>query len=163
MPVTDVDNCVRLGDAVIEPSLNQITINGKRWRVPKRDMDVLHFLMRHETRVISRDTLLNEVWDDVIVTDDAVTLSISRLRKAFGDDPRNPRVIETIPKRGYRLMIASQPFEVRRPWIFSKPSFWITTLGFLLVLVTVLFLLVRVEYERVGDLVEEQPVTEIDG
>lgn len=163
MTLSHVDDSVRLGDAVVEPSLNRITINGEAVRIPKRDMDVLLFLMKSGMKVISRNAVLDEVWGEVIVTDDALTLSISRLRKAFGDDPRDPRVIETIPKRGYRLMIMPESYEVRASSVFSKPSFWITTLSVLLILVTVLFLLVRVEYQRVEDLHELAPVSKSDG
>ena len=163
MTLSDVDECVRLGNAVVEPSLNRITINGKAVRIPKKDMDVLFFLMTSGMKVISRNAVLDEVWGDVIVTDDALTLSISRLRKAFGDDPRDPQIIETIPKRGYRLMIMPESREVRTSSVFSRPSFWIVTLSVLLVLVTALFLLVRVEYQRVGDLVDLAPVSKSGG
>ena len=163
MTLSDVDERVRLGNAIVEPSLNRITVNGDAVRIPKRDMDVLFFLMRSEMKVVSRHAVLDDVWSDVIVTDDALTLSISRLRKAFGDDPKDPRIIETIPKRGYRLMITPQVCEARPPSVFSKPSFWITTLGVLLVLVTILFVLLRVEYQRLGDLREHTAVSNNDG
>ncbi len=163
MTLSDVDERVRLGNAIVEPSLNRITVNGDAVRIPKRDMDVLFFLMRSEMKVVSRHAVLDDVWSDVIVTDDALTLSISRLRKAFGDDPKEPHVIETIPKRGYRLMISPEACEARSPLVFSKPSFWIATLGVLLVLVTILFVLLRVEYQRVGDIQEHATVSNSNG
>ena len=66
-------------------------------------MDVLVCLAEHAGEVVSRDTLNEQVWGNVVVTDQAVTNCISELRHHLGDDRSAHRVIETIPKRGYRL------------------------------------------------------------
>ena len=68
-------------------------------------MEVLVCLARHGGSVVSKDKLIAEVWADTpFVGDDALVRCISELRRVFSDDPRAPRVIETIPKRGYRLL-----------------------------------------------------------
>ena len=51
-----------------------------------------------------RHQILDEVWQQEFVGDGAVSSIISRLRKALADDARSPRHIETLPKRGYRLL-----------------------------------------------------------
>ncbi|HMB93596.1 MAG TPA: winged helix-turn-helix domain-containing protein, partial [Rhodothermales bacterium] len=51
-----------------------------------------------------RETLIDTVWPDVVVTDDVLTRCVSELRKLFDDDARAPHVIETIPRVGYRLL-----------------------------------------------------------
>jgi len=56
--------------------------------------------------VVSREDLQDAIWGDVVVGDDSLTNAIIKIRRAFGDDARNPKVIETIPKRGYRLIAA---------------------------------------------------------
>jgi tetratricopeptide (TPR) repeat protein len=66
-------------------------------------MDVLVCLAERAGEVVSRDTLNQQVWGNVVVTDQAVTNCISELRHHLGDDRSAHRVIETIPKRGYRL------------------------------------------------------------
>ncbi len=66
-------------------------------------MDVLVCLAEHAGEVVSRETLNQQVWGNVVVTDQAVTNCISELRHHLGDDRSAHRVIETIPKRGYRL------------------------------------------------------------
>ena len=53
---------------------------------------------------MTRDELARAVWAGTVVGDDAVTNAIIKLRKAFDDDSRSSKVIETIPKRGYRLV-----------------------------------------------------------
>jgi DNA-binding winged helix-turn-helix (wHTH) protein len=60
--------------------------------------------------VVSRSDLEDKVWTGMIVTDDAVTSAIIKLRKAFGDNAKDPRFIATVPKRGYQLIAA-----VRKP------------------------------------------------
>ena len=67
-------------------------------------MDVLVCLAEHAGEVVSRDTLNQRVWTHIVVTDQAVTNCISELRHHLGDDRSANRIIETIPKRGYRLV-----------------------------------------------------------
>jgi TolB-like protein/DNA-binding winged helix-turn-helix (wHTH) protein/Tfp pilus assembly protein PilF len=67
-------------------------------------MEVLMVLAEHAGEVISREKLLADVWAGVVVSDEALTQSIIKLRRAFGDNPRAPAYIETISKRGYRLI-----------------------------------------------------------
>jgi TolB-like protein/Tfp pilus assembly protein PilF len=59
--------------------------------------------------VVSREELLAAVWPGVVVGDDVLTQSINKLRKALGDKPRSPAYIETISKRGYRLIAPVAP------------------------------------------------------
>src|SRR5688572_3291261 len=67
-------------------------------------MEVLMLLAEHADRVVSREELLHAVWPGVVVGDEALTQSVIKLRRALGDDSRSPSYIETIPKRGYRLI-----------------------------------------------------------
>src|SRR5690242_10398340 len=55
--------------------------------------------------VVNKDRLISAVWPDVFVTDDVLPGCIATLRRAFADDARKPKVIETIPKSGYRLLL----------------------------------------------------------
>ncbi|NNF58729.1 MAG: hypothetical protein HKN04_10865, partial [Rhodothermaceae bacterium] len=72
--------------------------------VQPKPMDVLVHLAAHAGQTVSRDELMEAVWPDVYVTEHALNRCVSQLRKLFGDDPRDPQVIETIPKAGYRLI-----------------------------------------------------------
>jgi len=67
-------------------------------------MEVLLCLAKHAGETLPKETLFHAVWPDTFVTDDVLTHSISELRRAFEDDAREPRIIQTIPKRGYRLV-----------------------------------------------------------
>jgi len=67
-------------------------------------MGVLVCLARHAPRVVSRETLLEEVWGDAFVGDEVVSHAIWELRRALGDSARDPTYIQTIPRKGYRLL-----------------------------------------------------------
>src|SRR5262245_38034320 len=67
-------------------------------------MEVLVYLARRPGEVVARDTLIRDVWGETFVTDHVLTRCIGELRKVFDDDVREPRVIQTIDKSGYRLI-----------------------------------------------------------
>jgi DNA-binding winged helix-turn-helix (wHTH) protein/tetratricopeptide (TPR) repeat protein len=93
----------RIGERVIEPRQNRIVRGEIEVRLEPRVMDVLVCLAVRAGEVVSRETLNEQVWGNIVVTDQAVTNCISELRLHLGDDRSAHRVIETIPKRGYRL------------------------------------------------------------
>jgi Tol biopolymer transport system component/DNA-binding winged helix-turn-helix (wHTH) protein len=103
-----------LGDWRIEPSLNQVLRGSSSQRVTPKAMKVLVLLASRSGDMVSREELLDGVWSDVNVNEEVLTRAVADLRKAFDDDPRAPRYIATIPKRGYRLVapvasVASAP------------------------------------------------------
>src|SRR5215467_3389726 len=94
---------------MVQPSLNTISRNGTSTRVEPKVMEVLVCLSHHAGRPVSKEELLETVWRDTFVSDDVLKRSVSELRRVFEDDPRAARVIETIPKRGYRLLATVEP------------------------------------------------------
>jgi DNA-binding winged helix-turn-helix (wHTH) protein len=67
-------------------------------------LGVLAFLIDRAGQVVSSETLIAAVWPNRIIGDDAVHRRIADLRKQLGDDSRRPRYVETLPRRGYRLI-----------------------------------------------------------
>jgi adenylate cyclase len=98
-----------LGDICIDPFGLEIRRSGSTQRVEAKVMEVLLALARQSHQVLSREELEQEVWGGRVVTDDALTNAISKLRRALEDNPRQPRFIETIAKRGYRLNVSPTP------------------------------------------------------
>jgi Tol biopolymer transport system component/DNA-binding winged helix-turn-helix (wHTH) protein len=95
----------------VEPELNRLSHGGDTFRVHGKFMDVLVCLAERDG-MVSRQELFDEVWPDTVVVEECLTRAVSELRKTLGDDPRHPRYIETIPKKGYRLIapvIPAQP------------------------------------------------------
>jgi len=67
-------------------------------------MDVLVLMVTHAGQVVTREEFIKTVWSGTFVTDEVLSRCIYRLRQALGDNPRKPQFIETVPKRGYRLI-----------------------------------------------------------
>jgi TolB-like protein/DNA-binding winged helix-turn-helix (wHTH) protein/Flp pilus assembly protein TadD len=93
-----------LGDWVVHPARHHLSRDGNEVRLEPKVMRVLVFLAESPQRVVKRAELEAAVWPGMIVTDDAVTNTVIKLRRALGDDARNPQYIETIAKSGYRLI-----------------------------------------------------------
>jgi len=95
----------RIGGAYrIEPSLNRVTGPNGVTRLEPKMMLVLVCLAEHAGQMVSKEQLLSAAWPDTAVGDDVLIRAISELRRLFDDDSKQPRVIETIPKSGYRLV-----------------------------------------------------------
>src|ERR1700686_1320276 len=103
-PEQVVDLDFRMGAWLVQPSLDAITRDGATIHVEPKGMEVLVCLAQHPGEPLTKEKLLQAVWADTFVTDDVLTRSISELRRAFEDDARESTVIQTIPKRGYRLL-----------------------------------------------------------
>src|ERR1700692_294454 len=65
---------------------------------------VLLFLLRNPHKLISKDELLDAVWNDCTVSENSLTRSIALLRRLLGDDTHEPRYIATVPTVGYRFL-----------------------------------------------------------
>ncbi len=98
-------NGFRIGDHAIQPTRGRIVSLAGEARVEPRAMDVLVALARRAGDTVSRDDLIDAVWKHPYVSDEALSRCISMLRHALSDDRSQPRYLETIPKRGYRLMV----------------------------------------------------------
>lgn len=89
----------------LDPAERRVTRNGTQLDVSGRYLDALALLAAEDGRLVTKDRFMDEVWRGVPVTDEALTQCIRSLRKALGDDAANPRVIETVPRHGYRLLL----------------------------------------------------------
>lgn len=107
-----------IGSWSVDRELNELRRGAEVCRLEPKAIEVLAHLAQNAGRVVSREDLLEGAWPQVVVTDDALTQVVTKLRKALGDDAHDPRYIETISKRGYRLVAhVSVPLagEIRAP------------------------------------------------
>jgi DNA-binding winged helix-turn-helix (wHTH) protein len=108
----------QLGDRyAIFPIRNQIAVlqDGKLARYRKlepRVMDVLVRLMAARGSIVSKQELVDRVWEGYGGGEEGLMQAVSKLRRALGDDARSPEVIETIVKRGYRLLLPVTPYSL---------------------------------------------------
>jgi TolB-like protein/DNA-binding winged helix-turn-helix (wHTH) protein/Flp pilus assembly protein TadD len=105
----------KLGGWLVDPSLNRVTGDDQTFQVEPKVMDVLACLVRHAGSVVSKQQLIDTVWQSDFVTEGVLTRAIGELRSLLGDNARDPRYIETIPKRGYRLIAELNQVEARTP------------------------------------------------
>ena len=104
-----MSNDFRIAAWLVEPGLNTVSRNGITAHLEPKVMEVLACLARHAGKPVSKEELLQTVWPNTFVTDDVLKRSISELRRLFEDDVRESRVIQTIHKRGYRLLVPVEP------------------------------------------------------
>jgi adenylate cyclase len=98
----------QVGDFIVEPDLNRISRGDTAVSIEPKVLNVLVCLAERPGEVLTREEILRAVWPDTHVTEEVLTYSISALRKALGDDARDPHVIQTISRRGYRLIAQVQ-------------------------------------------------------
>ena len=112
---------------VVRPSLNRVERDGQEIRLRPKSMEVLAFLAARPGRVATRDEVLSAVWPGVSVAEEGLTQCIAEIREALGDNVRQPSYIETVPKRGYRLIVRVEAIEtagrlLRLPTLTPWPS-----------------------------------------
>lgn len=99
-----------IGDWRVQPQINLIHRGQVSVHLEPKVMQVLVALASNPGELVTKQCLLQTVWPGVFVGDDVLTRAISEIRRVFSDDARSPRIIQTIPKTGYRL-IAPVTFE----------------------------------------------------
>lgn len=93
-----------VADWYVDPATCRITKDDEQYKIEPKAMTVLVCLAQEQGRVISREVLEEKAWPDMVVGYDSLASAIIKLRKAFSDNAKNPAVIETVPKKGYRLI-----------------------------------------------------------
>ncbi len=92
------------GPLRVEPATRRVLLDGEPLSLTMREFDLLAHLAAHPGRVYSRDQLMEAVWREAFFEDTStVTVHVRRLRAKLGDDPNQPRFIETVWGVGYRL------------------------------------------------------------
>ena len=107
-PTTEHDELAdapfRIGDWLVEPRLNRLTRDGESIQIELKMMDVLVCLAGHAGELVTRQELIDTVWSVEYITEKTLTRAVAELRRTLGDDAKEPRYIETIHRKGYRLI-----------------------------------------------------------
>ncbi len=91
--------------------------DGKPLPITPKAFQLLFILVENHGHLVEKDELMKSVWADSFVEEGNITFTIGLLRKLLGDDTKNPRFIETVPRRGYRFIT-----DVRRVEIAERES-----------------------------------------
>ena len=106
----------RLGQWTIEPMRGAVSgPDGENRHLEPKVMDILLVLAEHANELVTRNTLFEAVWQGQPVSDERLTHVIAELRSALDDDRGHPKFIETVPKRGYRLIGEVRPLADSKP------------------------------------------------
>ncbi len=122
----------RFDEIEVDASRSSVRRDRQDYYLRQQAFQVLLDLLKNQERVVGKEELVEQIWDDTAVTDNALVQCITTIRKTLGDDSRHPRFIRTIPKVGYRFI---RPIEVtpangssnaRAPAgsVLAKPVVW---------------------------------------
>ena len=100
-----VNHCYRFGEFTLDADQKVLLRDGKPVLLAPKVVETLLILVQNSRRIIEKQELMMRLWPDTFVEESNLTYTIVQLRKTLGDDARNPRYIETIPKRGYRFIV----------------------------------------------------------
>jgi transcriptional activator of cad operon len=103
-------NKLLIGDWQVDPASGEISRNGRTTRLEVRAMRLLLCLAGRPGEVVSIEELLNRGWGDVAVSSDSVYQAMTSLRRQLGDDAKQPKYIETVPRLGYRMVAKVRPW-----------------------------------------------------
>ena len=88
----------------LDPANRLLTAEGKEVALPGRAFDLLLRLVGHPGELLTKEDLLTAVWEGSFVEESNLTVAISTLRRALGEDPQDRRYIQTVARRGYRFI-----------------------------------------------------------
>jgi Tol biopolymer transport system component/DNA-binding winged helix-turn-helix (wHTH) protein len=111
-----------VGDWHVDPSSRTLTGANGDVRLEPKVMQVLVLLAQHQGEVVTKETLLQNIWPDIFVGDEVLSRTVSELRRALGDDSKAPRYIQTIPKGGYKLIASVTSHEPAAAAVASSPG-----------------------------------------
>lgn len=94
-----------LGDLLVEPLKGRVTDQQKSRHLAPKAIEVLLCLAESPGELVTRETLLGTVWGAGQGSHEALGHAVSEIRHALDDHPDDPRFIQTLPKRGYRLLV----------------------------------------------------------
>ena len=114
----------RLGDRLIEPQSGQVTGRSGSRHLPPKAVEVLLCLAASPGELVTREKLLDTAWGDGQGSQEALGHAVSEIRHALDDHVDDPQYIQTLPRRGYRLLVDPVPVDITAPSEVPQSNFW---------------------------------------
>jgi TolB-like protein/DNA-binding winged helix-turn-helix (wHTH) protein/Flp pilus assembly protein TadD len=121
MPTPPASDMARFGDFVVDLRTGELSKNGVKVRVPVQPFQVLTLLLQRPGEMVTREELRDKLWpgNTFVDFDDGLNTAVRKLRQILGDSPEHSKYIETLPRRGYRLIprveVQSRPLAQKVP------------------------------------------------
>jgi len=105
-PPTPLNRVFRFGEFEFSVRSGELLHCGEVLRLQFQPLRVLLVLLENSGDIVTREEIRDRVWQDAPIQDfdNSLRVAVAKLRQALGDDPDNPRYIETVPRRGYRWL-----------------------------------------------------------
>ncbi|HEY1276836.1 MAG TPA: response regulator transcription factor [Thermoleophilaceae bacterium] len=108
-PAEAASGPVEVGDLRLDPGRRAATLGGSELDLTRREFELLELLMREAGHVVSRERLIDEVWDvNWFGSTKTLDVHVSSLRRKLGDDSADPRYVHTVRGVGFRLASAEE-------------------------------------------------------
>ena len=88
----------------VQPAAFTVLRDGRPVDLEPKAVRVLLYLIEHRDRAVTKEELIETVWEGTAVTDNALTRIVAQIRRELGDDARQARYIQTLPTMGYRFV-----------------------------------------------------------
>jgi DNA-binding winged helix-turn-helix (wHTH) protein len=113
-PLAEPDGAVQFGPFRFDARQGRLRRDGRDVPLQPKAFELLRFLLARPGRLLSKDELLDALWDQRFLTEGVLKSAVSLVRGALDDDPREPRWIATVPRRGYQFIGAVQCADAAR-------------------------------------------------
>jgi|GEM_PF-288797 len=106
---------IQFGEFTLDEKQARLLCQAKEIVIEPKLFELLVLFVNKPNTIISRQDILDSLWAGSLVTDNAINKLVANLRKVLADEPKNPRYIQTVPKRGYRLICEVNLLEYLSP------------------------------------------------
>ncbi len=98
---------IQFNEWLLKPNSNEIVGKNRTIKLDHKVMQLLVYFTQNSNKNLTKDEIIKAVWGDGFFSEEVLTVAVSTLRKALGDNPQNPKYIKTIPRFGYRMLSAA--------------------------------------------------------
>jgi len=103
-PESGGEGPLEIGSLRLDPARHEVTRDGEALELSRKEFELLHLLMRNAGSVVTRDRLIDEVWDpNWFGSTKTLDVHVSGIRRKLGDDPADPRYLHTVRGVGFRF------------------------------------------------------------
>lgn len=147
------DEILRIGEFTVDFGERRIFNDDTSKTLEPKPMEVLLLLVKSNGKFVTNEKIINKVWS-LTYAGEPVARAVSKIRNAFDDDAKDPRYIQNVTKKGYRLIAnvkvtssTEEPKEIsekqnEKPWIFRFPSIYLVAFSGLLASIAIVLILV---------------------